>query len=185
VVGQEPMPIPGAVTVLASAFPGRGSMPSGRRQAGGGTMKVRTGAVLAVVFGGLVAASFLAGRKGGELAPSPIPWEANLGQAVARAAGEHKLVLVEFATDWCKWCKKLEAETLRDSAVVEALTQAYVPVRLDAEKEGEAEARRFGVSSYPTIVVLDGQGQEVGRIEGYLGPQEFVAELRELAPKRS
>jgi thiol:disulfide interchange protein len=148
-------------------------------------MKVRTGAVLAVVFGGLVAASFLAGRKGGELAPSPIPWEANLRQAAARAAGEHKLVLVEIATDWCKWCKKLEAETLRDSAVVEALTQAYVLVRLDAEKEGEAEARRFGVSSYPTIVVLDGQGQEVGRIEGYLGPQEFLAEIRELAQKRS
>jgi len=148
-------------------------------------MKLRSGAVLAVVFGGLVATSFFATKRSTSPVPSTIPWETSLAQALARAAGEQKLVLVDFYTDWCKWCKKLDAETFQDSAVAQALAEGYVPVRLNAEKEGEAEARRFQVSGYPTILVLDGKGREVGRIEGFMGPQEFLAELHELRGQQS
>jgi len=148
-------------------------------------MKIRTGTLLLVVFSGFVVGSFLLSRNGTQPAASLVPWETSLSQAKAKAAAENKLVLVDFYTDWCKWCKKLDAETFASPAVAEAIAASFVPVRLNAEKEGEGDASRLGVNAYPTVVFLDAKGNEVGRIPGYLGPEEFLSELRAAASKKS
>lgn len=97
-----------------------------------------------------------------------------------RVAGEKDtLVFVEFYTDWCSWCRRLETETLTDRAV-RAELDALVAIRLDAEKGGAEAARRFGVESYPTMVFLDADGDEVDRIVGYLPPEKFVGEVRRI-----
>jgi thioredoxin-related protein len=94
-------------------------------------------------------------------------------EATAAARDRDTLVMMEFYTDWCSWCRRLEADTFTDPAVL-ALLRDVVPIRVDAEGSGEELARRFGVDSYPTIVFVDGQGNEVDRILGYLPPAEFV-----------
>jgi thiol:disulfide interchange protein DsbD len=112
-----------------------------------------------------------------------VPWAASLDVARSRAANDNKLVMVEFYASWCGWCKRLETRTLSDERVVRALA-AVVPVRLDAEGDGQAEAQRLGVRGYPTIVFLASDGREVGRIPGYLDPEPFIQELTDVL-KRS
>lgn len=112
-----------------------------------------------------------------------VPWAASLDVARSRAANDNKLVMVEFYASWCGWCKRLETNTLSDERVVRALA-AVVPVRLDAEGDGQAEAQRLGVRGYPTIVFLASDGREVGRIPGYLDPEPFIQELTDVL-KRS
>ncbi|MCU0293436.1 MAG: thioredoxin family protein [Thermoanaerobaculaceae bacterium] len=112
-----------------------------------------------------------------------VPWAASLDVARSRAASDNKLVMVEFYASWCGWCKRLETRTLSDERVVRALA-AVVPVRLDAEGDGQAEAQRLGVRGYPTIVFLASDGREVGRIPGYLDPEPFLQELADVL-KRS
>lgn len=148
-------------------------------------MSVRTGKLLFAVFTGLLAGSWFWGRRPSPPPASPIAWEANLPQAQARAAAEGKVVMVDFYTEWCRWCQKLDAETFTNEKVTRAIAEGFVPVRLNAEKEGADQAQRLGVEGYPTVVFLNAEGKELGRIPGYLGPEDFLAELRQVRQQRS
>jgi thiol:disulfide interchange protein len=123
---------------------------------------------------------FAACERGGASLPSNgLPWESDLGSALARASAENKVVMVDFYTTWCGWCRKLDETTFADAGVKRALA-SVVPVRLDAEGTGRAAAARYGISGYPTIIFLDPNGREVGRIPGYLPADAFLQELQDV-----
>ena len=103
----------------------------------------------------------------------------DLEEAVKAAAEKNTLVFVEFNTDWCSWCQRLESETLSDRDVRNELSK-LVSIQLNAETDGAAAAREFGVESYPTMIFLDPSGEEVERIVGYLPPEKFVQEVRRI-----
>ena len=100
-------------------------------------------------------------------------------KAAAAAAERETLVMMEFYTDWCSWCRRLETETFTDSRVV-AVLEELVPIRVNAEGGGEDLARRYGVDSYPTIVFVSPDGHEVDRILGYLPPQAFIEQTERI-----
>jgi len=100
----------------------------------------------------------------------------DLDDAVQAAAEKNTLVFVEFNTDWCSWCRRLESETLSDRDVRNELSK-LVPIQLNAETDGADAALKFGVESYPTMIFLDPSGEEVERIVGYLPPEKFVEEV--------
>ncbi|MCS7181600.1 MAG: thioredoxin family protein [Thermoanaerobaculum sp.] len=143
-------------------------------------MKVRTGALLAMVFGVVVGLSLIMGPRGGARPAAAIPWEADLASAMDKAQKERKLVMVDFYTDWCRWCQRLESTTLADPSVSTTLRERFVAVRLNAEAEGKSTADAFAITTYPTLVFLDGQGREVHRIAGFLEADEFLRELRSI-----
>jgi len=138
-----------------------------------------------VVVLAMVTAVILGSRVG---APRPsggaaaLPWEPDLSTALARAGNENRLVMVDFYTDWCQWCKRLDQNTLSDTHVQEALQQ-LVTVRLNAEKDGREAAARFNVEGFPTLIFLDAKGAEVGRIPGYMEPGPFLEELQDILRK--
>lgn len=116
-------------------------------------------------------------------APAPgIKWGRSLSAASTTARSTKQLVMVDLYTDWCGWCKRLDRDTFRDKQVV-ALAKDLLPVKLNAEKEGAVTAQLYRVESYPTILFLDRFGRVVSRLDGYLGPKEFAAYLRELFGK--
>ena len=54
-------------------------------------------------------------------------------------------------------------------------------MKIDAEKgEGIELAKRFGVRGFPTIVFANQKGEEVDRIVGYRGPEEFLNQLERI-----
>jgi thioredoxin-related protein len=104
-----------------------------------------------------------------------LEWQADWASA-RRVASEHgKPIMVDFYTDWCYWCKRLERDTYPDRDVAR-LSDRQVSLKLNAEREGRELARKHGVRSYPTIVYFDPQGKEIGRVAGYLAaPQSIQA----------
>jgi len=85
---------------------------------------------------------------------APPPIEA----AIERANKDHKPLIVEFYTAWCKPCQVFEKSTLTNARVKAALDRITF-VRYDAEAApGTAAAERFHVSSFPTFLVLDKDG---------------------------
>ena len=108
-------------------------------------------------------------------------WSPDFETASLLAKQTHRPLLLEFHTQGCAWCAKMEAETFTDDAVV-ALSQRFVCVRLDGETE-PALRDRYQVMEYPTTVFVDAQGKFLGKLSGYLPPARFLhAEQQILHP---
>lgn len=109
-------------------------------------------------------------------ASSEIAWTPSYDAAVSRASADHKLIMIDFYTDWCVWCKRLDANTYTNPSVVSE-TSHVVPVKLNAEKEGADLAKKYGVNGYPTIVFTDAKGNLVSKVVGYEEPPQFKSDV--------
>jgi len=94
-------------------------------------------------------------------------------QALAAAAKEDRVVFVDFYTTWCAPCKKLDEITWKDERVTEWLGENTVALKIDAEKQVEL-AQRFRVEGFPTLIFVGPDGTELGRLVGYLDPEDFL-----------
>jgi thiol:disulfide interchange protein len=124
------------------------------------------------------------GKGSGQPSASKVAFASiSVADALDRARAENRLVMVDVYTDWCGWCKKLDGETFADLRVAEALKDV-IPVRVNAEKGGEAVADKYGVRGFPTVLFLSASGDVVRKIEGYVDAEEMlkvVASLRKPA----
>jgi hypothetical protein len=57
------------------------------------------------------------------------------------------------------------------------IAQHFVPVKIHAKEQG-ATFERFGIQWTPVLLVLDPEGKEQHRWEGYLPPADFLGQLR-------
>jgi thiol:disulfide interchange protein len=114
-------------------------------------------------------------------APSSVEFEPGtpkFADVLAKARAANKPAFLDFSTEWCVWCRRLEQDTFSQPSVAQLMT-AFVNVQIDAEKgEGPSIASRYGVVRFPTLVVVDAAGTEVGRVDGYKTPEQFTPEIR-------
>ncbi len=118
-----------------------------------------------------------------------IPWARNFAAARKQARAEGKLIMVDFFTESCGWCKRLDVEVFPSPKVAEAL-RPFVPVKVDAD-DGEGrpllERYRAYITTGPTILFLDPAVDDpkdariVGKISGFLPPSSFVEQLTTIA----
>ena len=109
-------------------------------------------------------------------ASGSISWERSLSQALQTARAEDKLIVVDVYTDWCGWCKKMDANIYANPLIV-GLSQQEVFLKLDAEDgdEGQEFARRMGVRGFPTTIVLNDKGHPIAAQRGYISsPRAFI-----------
>lgn len=102
-----------------------------------------------------------------------IPWVKSYEAAVQSARASKKLIMIDFFTDWCHYCKKLDAEVYSDPKVVRFCAQV-VGVKINAEKEGHLLASKYGVTGFPTILLIDSDGAVWGRLPGFLPSDKFI-----------
>lgn len=55
-------------------------------------------------------------------------------EGVKRAKTDGKKLLIDVYTDWCGWCKRMDATTYEDPEVVQFVRENYHAIRLDAEQ---------------------------------------------------
>lgn len=166
------------------------------RFAAGWRQRTSIAAFLVAVFCLMVAASVMVGvptavagdgNKNEEKATEP-DWQ-RLDKALALAKDSGKLILVNFYTDWCPNCKRMNEKTYRDEGVLKQLGKSFIPVKLNAESsqslaiEGQAVteyqvALMFQVNSYPTTWFLSSEGRPLLPVRGYYGPELFAPMLR-------
>ncbi|HRK28785.1 MAG TPA: thioredoxin fold domain-containing protein [Chitinophagales bacterium] len=102
-------------------------------------------------------------------------WE----EVKAEAKKQNKPIMVDAYTTWCGPCKMMSANTFPDPKVGEFYNRHYVNYKIDAEKgEGKDFARQYRVDRYPTLLFINGEGEEIYRTLGYQQPAQFIMEGR-------
>jgi thioredoxin-related protein len=107
-----------------------------------------------------------------------VKWRHNYDRAYREAKRKGLPLLVSVGTQNCIWCRRLEAQTLKDPEVVQLVNERYVPVEIDADEDSEL-ARDFGVRVFPTLVWTRPDGKIVETHEGYISATRLLAKLKQ------
>lgn len=95
-----------------------------------------------------------------------------------QAKEEHKLVFVDFYTDWCLPCRLMEKDVFMDKDLGTFFNKNFINYKVDAEKgNGVNLAQIFNIKAYPTLLFLNDRGQVLERKEG----AAYHSELRAMA----
>jgi thioredoxin-related protein len=120
-------------------------------------------------------------------------WLHDYNKAQEAAKTNHKLLFLNFTgSDWCGWCIKLDKDIFSQQQFKNYAHDNLVLVELDfprrksqpteERKQNMQLAQQYEVLGFPTIVVLNSNGQKVWQFDGYFpgGPEAFIAQLQKL-----
>ena len=118
-------------------------------------------------------------------------WDDDYAKSLAKAKAEGKPVLLDFTgSDWCGWCIKLDDEVFSKSQFKSFAKNSLVLVELDyphgkqltkkVQEQNEGLKTKFGVSGFPTLILVDGEGKELKRWGGY--SKTFFEDLKTAMP---
>lgn len=101
-------------------------------------------------------------------------------------------IFVDVYTDWCGWCKRMDANTFSHPAIAKYLNEKFYSVKFNAEMSGNvifkdrvykysdqyrsnelAVTFLGGKMSYPTVVYLDEKLNVIQPVPGYVDAKEF------------
>jgi len=108
----------------------------------------------------------------GSLHAQEVKWRGEYNAARKEAEEKSKPLLIDFGTEHCFWCKRLDMTTFHDPTVASLLNEKFVPLKVDAEKELQL-SQTLHITSYPTIVLAAPDGKILGSIVGFKEPAEF------------
>ena len=115
-------------------------------------------------------------------------------EAVEKSKSEKRMIFIDVYTDWCGWCKKMDATTFNEEKVAEYLNEYFYAVKFNAEQKEDivfkdhtfkyvAQGRRGyhelaasllqGKLSYPTVVFLDEDFNMIQPLPGYRDAKSF------------
>ncbi|MCE7697480.1 MAG: thioredoxin family protein [Methanobacterium paludis] len=102
-----------------------------------------------------------------------ITWHTDLNSSLQEAKNTNKPVFIDFYENGCTYCKQLDEQTLSDSGVKEKLSQGYVMVKINTDQNPDL-ASQYKIYELPTLVILNSNGQEIKRQEGYLTVDQLL-----------
>jgi len=117
-----------------------------------------------------------------------------LDEALKLNAAAPRKILIDVYTDWCGWCKVMDAETFNHPVIAKYINKNFYAVKFDAESsapvkfgdqtfvnKGSGGARKsthqfataLGVSGYPAVVYFTGDLKLIGVVPGFFKPEKI------------
>ncbi len=120
----------------------------------------------------------------------------DIDDALRLAEQENKKIFIDLYTDWCSWCKKMDANTFQKPDIASYINEHFIPVKFNAEQKSEISyqnqvykyvnygrrgyhqlaaelSKSLGKLSFPTIIFLDENQNVIQPIPGFQDPKSF------------
>jgi thioredoxin-related protein len=119
----------------------------------------------------------------------------SIEEAVELNKKKKKKFFVDLYTDWCGWCKKMDANTFTDPVIAAYMNEHYWPVKFDAESSepvtvngqefvnpnpgGRRSSHQLAIAllngkmSYPSFAFLDQEVKLITVLPGYNPPEKL------------
>ncbi len=110
-------------------------------------------------------------------------------------AKDKKKFFVDVYTDWCGWCKKMDANTFTDPVIIKYMNENFWPVKFDAESSAQVtingqsyvnpnpgvkrSTHQLAIAllnkrlSYPSFAFLDQEVKLITVLPGYNTPEQL------------
>jgi thioredoxin-related protein len=119
-------------------------------------------------------------------------------EAEALSKQNPRKIMIDVYTDWCGWCKKMDAETFSHPVIAQYVNDHYYAVKLNAESTEDitfnghtykfvpqngrgyhelAAGLLNGKLSFPSIAYLNEKLELLGAVPGYKGPADMESLL--------
>lgn len=130
----------------------------------------------------------------------------SFAEAMAKRQTQPKKIFIDMYTDWCGWCKRMDASTFAHPEVVKYMNENYYAVKFNTEKEvpiavndtiykvnpkyGRNGTHELAVEllqgkmSYPTFVFLDERFNILSPLPGFQTPEQIEPVMRFFAEDR-
>jgi len=123
-------------------------------------------------------------------ADEPLKWY-TFDEGLLKAKTESKILLVDFYTDWCGWCKKMDKSTYGNENVRKLLNKNFIAAKLNPEKDGSVTfsgqklsyaglAQAVKVTGYPTTGFFRNDSVFIGKVAGYFEADKFIEILHKV-----
>lgn len=120
-------------------------------------------------------------------------------EAIKLSEKKPKKLFIDLYTDWCGWCKRMDATTFKDPAVVKYMNANFYAVKFDAEQKTEVKYKDHifkyfpsgnrgvhelayslldGKLSYPSYVYLSEKQERITISPGYKEATALIKELK-------
>jgi thiol:disulfide interchange protein len=114
-----------------------------------------------------------------------VQWR-SLEAGLAEARATNRPILFDFTAEWCPPCRLMQRQVFADPQAAAEIESRFVPVRvLDRQREEGRNAgwvdslqARYRVNSFPTLIVAGADGRESSRLEGFMGRDATLGQLR-------
>jgi thiol:disulfide interchange protein DsbD len=112
-----------------------------------------------------------------------VVWQAYSATIMEQARQQGQPVIIDFYAAWCAPCRELDEITFHDPMVV-AESKQFLMVKIDLTTDENPEYQKllqdYNVKGVPTVVFLDGNGQERHdlRLVEFMKPNEFIVRMQ-------
>lgn len=110
-----------------------------------------------------------------------ITWNDSFEAAKTKALKEDKLIYVVITSDTCRWCRKLENETLKKKNVIDNLNSKYSPVALTRGKDSYPPCLKAPM--VPMSYFLTPEGTVLYSVPGYWSEEDYLSMMGDVERK--
>ena len=108
-----------------------------------------------------------------------IHWHEWGDAAFAQAKDQDKPILLALSAVWCHWCHVMDETSYSDPAIIQAINERYVPIRVDNDMRPDVN-RRYNLGGWPTTAFLTPDGDILSG-GTYIPPSQMLLLVNQVA----